>query len=262
MMALSLMASLAYLSGVRANEVPSPSSRQGPKFTQDPSKEIQDNKNTDTRQFGTVQFGDTAIKIARRYGLSISDLVRLNPGLDFARLAVGSRINLKGPNSDSTTSLLLSLTEKHVEQSNVASYSCSPSLSVRQDAVSYMYSAYTVPRVQGSYGVGEKCVDSAVRLFCLSGSCGVFFDSGQYGYHPLRCSTVRISRKAWGWCGDQPVKVASEMWGHLRDGVEVATNLSLWPKDYTNLSERPMNINKSKILTYNASLGIATSPLP
>ena len=41
-----------------------------------------------------VSFGDTVVKIAQRYGLSLSELLRLNPGLETAQLVVGSPIRL------------------------------------------------------------------------------------------------------------------------------------------------------------------------
>jgi LysM repeat protein len=41
-----------------------------------------------------VRFGDTVLKIAQRYGLSLQELLRLNPGLETARLVVGSQIRL------------------------------------------------------------------------------------------------------------------------------------------------------------------------
>ena len=41
-----------------------------------------------------VRFGDTVFKIAQRYGLTLSELLRLNPGLETARLVVGSPIRL------------------------------------------------------------------------------------------------------------------------------------------------------------------------
>lgn len=43
---------------------------------------------------GVVRFGDTLIKIAQRYGITLSDLLRLNPGLETARLVVGSQVRL------------------------------------------------------------------------------------------------------------------------------------------------------------------------
>jgi LysM repeat protein len=43
---------------------------------------------------GVVRFGDTLIKIAQRYGLSIGELLRLNPGLETARLVVGSQVKV------------------------------------------------------------------------------------------------------------------------------------------------------------------------
>lgn len=41
-----------------------------------------------------VRFGDTVFKIAQRYGLTLSELLRLNPGMETARLVVGSPIRL------------------------------------------------------------------------------------------------------------------------------------------------------------------------
>ncbi|MFM7314149.1 MAG: LysM peptidoglycan-binding domain-containing M23 family metallopeptidase [Cyanobium sp.] len=43
---------------------------------------------------GVVRLGDTLTEIARRYGMSIAELLRLNPGLETARLVVGSQIRL------------------------------------------------------------------------------------------------------------------------------------------------------------------------
>jgi LysM repeat protein len=41
-----------------------------------------------------VRFGDTVVKIAQRYGLTLRELLRLNPGLETARLVVGTQIRL------------------------------------------------------------------------------------------------------------------------------------------------------------------------
>jgi murein DD-endopeptidase MepM/ murein hydrolase activator NlpD len=41
-----------------------------------------------------VRFGDTVFKIAQRYGMTLADLLQLNPGLETARLVVGSPIRL------------------------------------------------------------------------------------------------------------------------------------------------------------------------
>lgn len=41
-----------------------------------------------------VRFGDTVLKIAQRYGLTIQELLRLNPGLETGRLVVGSQVRL------------------------------------------------------------------------------------------------------------------------------------------------------------------------
>jgi len=41
-----------------------------------------------------VRFGDTVLKIAQRYGLTLQDLLRLNPGLETARLVVGRQVRI------------------------------------------------------------------------------------------------------------------------------------------------------------------------
>jgi murein DD-endopeptidase MepM/ murein hydrolase activator NlpD len=43
---------------------------------------------------GVVRFGDNLAKLAQRYRLSIQDLLRLNPGLEAARLVEGSQIRV------------------------------------------------------------------------------------------------------------------------------------------------------------------------
>jgi murein DD-endopeptidase MepM/ murein hydrolase activator NlpD len=43
---------------------------------------------------GEVRFGDNLVKLAQRYSLSIQDLLRLNPGLEAARLVAGTQIRV------------------------------------------------------------------------------------------------------------------------------------------------------------------------
>lgn len=43
---------------------------------------------------GVVRFGDNLVNLAQRYKLSIQDLLRLNPGLEAARLVEGSQIRV------------------------------------------------------------------------------------------------------------------------------------------------------------------------
>ena len=55
-----------------------------------------------------VRFGDTLLKISQRYGLTIAELLRLNPGLDTARLVVGSQVQVV-QSSPSRSRMLLGL---------------------------------------------------------------------------------------------------------------------------------------------------------
>ena len=43
---------------------------------------------------GVIRLGDTIAEIASRYGMTIAELLRLNPGLETARLVVGSQVRL------------------------------------------------------------------------------------------------------------------------------------------------------------------------
>jgi murein DD-endopeptidase MepM/ murein hydrolase activator NlpD len=43
---------------------------------------------------GVVRFGDTLMKIAQRYGMTLAELLQLNPGLETARLVVGSQVRV------------------------------------------------------------------------------------------------------------------------------------------------------------------------
>ncbi len=43
---------------------------------------------------GVVRFGDSLIKLAKRYNLTIQELLRLNPGLEAARLVAGTQVRL------------------------------------------------------------------------------------------------------------------------------------------------------------------------
>ncbi|MEB3322951.1 MAG: LysM domain-containing protein [Synechococcaceae cyanobacterium] len=55
---------------------------------------------------GVVRFGDTLVKIAERYGLTLAELLRLNPGLDTARLVVGTQVRVAQSAPGRTQSLL------------------------------------------------------------------------------------------------------------------------------------------------------------
>lgn len=193
------------------------------------------------------------ILTAQYYGLTMQEILLLNTSLESSRIVAGAEIQLvqaAPPRLRSVHGLVADSSK---------SIGCSPRVSLSQNAVTLLYSGYTALRHQSGQSPNE-CFDSQVRLFCLNGSCGVFFDSGKYGYHPLRCSAVRISQRIWRWCGNQPDAVGLEMWPHLKDGVEVATRLSQWPEGVTNSREYPVQINRAKILTYNASLGSAPTP--
>ncbi|MFO7629799.1 MAG: M23 family metallopeptidase [Prochlorococcaceae cyanobacterium] len=46
------------------------------------------------QETGTIRVGDTLARIAHRYGLTLHDLIRLNPGLEAARLIAGTQVRL------------------------------------------------------------------------------------------------------------------------------------------------------------------------
>jgi hypothetical protein len=49
-----------------------------------------------------VRFGDTVVKIAQRYGSTLQELLCLNPGIETARLVVGSQVRLGQASSERT----------------------------------------------------------------------------------------------------------------------------------------------------------------
>lgn len=53
------------------------------------------NTNSGSRQYYTVRSGDTFGRIAQRHGTSISQLRRLNPGINIDRLSIGQKIRVK-----------------------------------------------------------------------------------------------------------------------------------------------------------------------
>jgi murein DD-endopeptidase MepM/ murein hydrolase activator NlpD len=55
-----------------------------------------------------VRLGDTLLKIAQRHGLTIAELLQLNPGLETARLVVGSQVQV-AQSSPGRSRLLLGL---------------------------------------------------------------------------------------------------------------------------------------------------------
>ncbi|MEB3320262.1 MAG: M23 family metallopeptidase [Cyanobium sp.] len=46
------------------------------------------------RTSGVVRLGDTLLQIAQRYGTTMQEIIRMNPGLDTARLVAGTEIKL------------------------------------------------------------------------------------------------------------------------------------------------------------------------
>lgn len=55
---------------------------------------------------GVVKLGDTLIKIAQRYGISLAELIQLNPSLKTAQLVVGSQVRLAYASSVRTQALI------------------------------------------------------------------------------------------------------------------------------------------------------------
>lgn len=61
---------------------------------------------TQVEERAIVRFGDTVAKIAQRYGLTLQELLRLNPGFETARLVVGSPIRLAQSSATQTRMVL------------------------------------------------------------------------------------------------------------------------------------------------------------
>lgn len=218
-------------------------------------------------RYGVVLQGDTLATIAIRYGLTMSEIIKYNPHLDITSLVPGDQISLSDASSlRKRLDQLEQKNEQIIERLRIEQeardrelYSCDPKLFISRNAVTLLYSGLVTLR-RHLVSSPNQCYDSQVRLFCFNGSCGVYFDSGKHGYHPLRCNAVRISQKIWRWCGNQPDAIAFEMCPHLDEGVEVATDLKLWPDGFTNKREYPVQLKRAKVLAYNASLGIASTP--
>ena len=71
----------------------------------EPSSELS-TSSAASRGSAMVRFGDTLFKIAERYGLTMAELLRLNPGLETARLMVGSQVRVAQSAPLQTRSLL------------------------------------------------------------------------------------------------------------------------------------------------------------
>jgi murein DD-endopeptidase MepM/ murein hydrolase activator NlpD len=54
----------------------------------------QASQSSSTARTGVIKLGDTLIRIAQRYGVTLAELLSLNPGLETARLVVGSQVRL------------------------------------------------------------------------------------------------------------------------------------------------------------------------
>lgn len=59
-----------------------------------------------TQDTGIVRVGDTLARIAHRYGLTLHELIRLNPGLEAARLIAGTQVRLAQAGTGQTRMVL------------------------------------------------------------------------------------------------------------------------------------------------------------
>ena len=138
----------------------------------------------------------------------------------------------------------------------VAKCEVPPAPFVSQNSINLTHSALTTLQTLYRSSDLTTCWDSQVQLFCVAGRCGVFFNTGHYGYDPTGCSQVRINTRVWSWCGSQPDSIAFEMWPLLTDGAEVATRIARWPGQMSNFREVPAQVRAAKIATYDASFGL------
>jgi len=72
------------------------------------------------------------------------------------------------------------------QQAQAAIQECQKHLTpyVSRGAVDGRISAITHPKTLSVSSDFTYCSESQVRLFCMNGSCGVFFNSKKYGYDP------------------------------------------------------------------------------
>lgn len=235
------------------------------------------------KYFITLESGHSLISVARDYGLTLTELENLNPGLELSKLVVGSRIRIAPgghpltgffmKNNPDRTLKALKSEGKSCNLLNSSFYSNFDYVEDKTYSMAYLMTTYKEPlkrpvseRPKGVapfdanasrsmlYSVITDCAQSQVKLFCGGGSCYVLFNSKEYGYHPSRRSTVIVDGKKYSWIGDQPDWIGREIWGMLREGSVVKSSLALWPSGRTNFRDTLNGVSELKNIVYKESL--------
>ena len=104
---------------------------------------------------------------------------------------------------------------------------------------------YLVGKYSGMFEPVD-CHDWKAFVFCINGDCQLAFNSGRYGLHPTACSKARIDGQVFRWCGKKPDYIGRQMWSALRDGSEIAVNLTLWPTGWRRFVLKPDDVSVIK----------------
>ena len=208
--------------------VPSQQSRQIKQLTAIDTSELrrtpplQSSSPVDDR--AVVRLGDTIDKVAKRNGLTLQELLRLNPGIETTRLIAGQKIDI-GNGSPRASSLIMQSILKDPLLQTECTYRDSDFFT-KDYPVSRTRSVIVALRGKIS------CETTMAYLFCIAGSCQVYPSGGKYGFAPGERSKASIDGRYWSWVGDFPAGIGYQMWKSVKDGSRFAYELSHWVNDY------------------------------
>jgi LysM repeat protein len=117
---------------------------------------------TKVAEQAVVRPGDTVVKIAQRYGLSLQELLRLNPGLETARLVVGTQVVL-AQSAPSGTPVVLGL------KPTTSGYIRMPDLPARfEESLDALVREGAVSPAERNRILGAERADSLIGVSCTS----------------------------------------------------------------------------------------------
>lgn len=193
-----------------------------------------------------VRFGDTVVKIAQRYGLTLQELLRLNPGLETFRLVAGERINIGNNWNDPRSPIRQSILKNPLLQADC-----------KYKDTDFGVSDYPVSRKRSvivALRDKDTCGPILAYLFCIAGSCQVYPSGGKYGFAPGEKNMVSINSRTWSWIGDFPSGIGFQMWKSIKNGSRFAYELRHWVNDYPTGTNYVFIPNGLKDKIYKMSL--------